>query len=76
MRTSPRRNAVTLCGFLMALISLTGCSESGSEGDTTSASAIIEPADSQGASSLQTTKAEALTVVFTNNIDGEIEPCG
>ena len=76
MRTSPIRNAVTLCGFLIALLALTGCSESGSEGDSTSAPAIIEPADSQPTSSSQTTKAEALTVVFTNNIDGEIEPCG
>jgi hypothetical protein len=60
----------------MALLALTGCSESGSEGDATSAPAVIELADSQEASSSQTRKSEVLTVVFTNNIDGEIEPCG
>ena len=76
MRTNPIRNAVTLCGFLIVLLALTGCSESGSEGDATSSPAIVEPVDSREASSAQTTKAEALTVVFTNNIDGEIEPCG
>ena len=76
MRTRQTRTAFLLSIFTLAVFAFAGCSHSGSEGDSTPGKTVSETSGTGVSSSSDTTNTELLTVVFTNNIDGEIEPCG
>ncbi len=44
--------------------------------DPTSTPVVVEVEPTPGAAEQAVSDATRLTVLFTNNIDGEIEPCG
>jgi ABC-type oligopeptide transport system substrate-binding subunit len=69
--------APPLAAFLLvgaALLSVAGCSNS--SGDTAQQPAAVDAAEIPATVDPASAPSGLLTVVFTNNIDGEIEPCG
>jgi hypothetical protein len=59
--------------LLFALLLLAGCGGDATETSTGQEPIVESPAGPAGNG---VTDATRLTVVFTNNVDGEIEPCG
>ncbi len=64
-----------IASALFTLLLLAGCGGEPTESSTTQEPIVekTEPANSGAATVADGTR---LTVVFTNNVDGEIEPCG
>jgi hypothetical protein len=67
---------IASCLFTAALL-LAGCGGSGGSDTSTAQAPIVDKAaPAPGGAGGAVTGATRLTVIFTNNVDGEIEPCG